>query len=443
MRRLTPQQLLARRRHRPCPACPRGSRRPHCRAARPAARHQGPADDPQGHRPGRHPGPSRRHGVPLQLARGLRVAPQARGFPRARSWTPPVRPADRGIRRWCAAPQPPRERPGSCLGGRSASSGASHGRPAARPSPAPACRTPQAGGQAGRVSPVAGRGEPGRGRGSTAAVLFAPVIVVILFLASIGGGAGASGTAAGGAAAAAAAAGAAPGAVAGGTSAAANEQLGASLAAAHGWTGTGADCPPSPAQDCQLSCLDWLWTRESGWSQFADTRLTGAGGDHPGSAVFAYGIAQARPATKYPLAGRPPDLGGSSDPATQISWGLGYIAATYGTPCAAWAHEESQPVLAGGADDARRVVVVVAGIVQCDQWSGCLTPIWPSALERGQLGVSVTLGHWWSSLVVLALGTTATSPGARERHEHTVLNRTRPRIRLPGCAWPRISGRRR
>ena len=28
-----------------------------------------------------------------------------------------------------------------------------------------------------------------------------------------------------------------------------------------------------------------------------------------------------------------------TDPATQIRWGLGYIATTYGTPCAAWSHE--------------------------------------------------------------------------------------------------------
>ncbi|MGH3238577.1 MAG: lytic transglycosylase domain-containing protein, partial [Streptosporangiaceae bacterium] len=28
-----------------------------------------------------------------------------------------------------------------------------------------------------------------------------------------------------------------------------------------------------------------------------------------------------------------------TDPATQIRWGLGYIASTYGTPCGAWAHE--------------------------------------------------------------------------------------------------------
>lgn len=84
-----------------------------------------------------------------------------------------------------------------------------------------------------------------------------------------------------------------------------------------------------------------LWNQESGWSNTADTRKTGAGGDSPGSTVFAYGIAQARPATKYPLAGRPPDLGGSSDYKTQIRWGLNYIRGRYGDPNTAWAHEQS------------------------------------------------------------------------------------------------------
>jgi hypothetical protein len=112
----------------------------------------------------------------------------------------------------------------------------------------------------------------------------------------------------------------------------ANQALGQQLAAADGWT----------AGNGQWACLDALWERESGWSDTADTRVTGAGGDHPGSPVWAYGIAQARPETKYPLAGRSADLGGQSDPGTQIRWGLSYIAAVYGSPCDAWGHEESQ-----------------------------------------------------------------------------------------------------
>ena len=30
-----------------------------------------------------------------------------------------------------------------------------------------------------------------------------------------------------------------------------------------------------------------------------------------------------------------------TNPATQVRWGLGYIAATYGSPCAAWSHEQA------------------------------------------------------------------------------------------------------
>jgi hypothetical protein len=84
-----------------------------------------------------------------------------------------------------------------------------------------------------------------------------------------------------------------------------------------------------------------LWNRESGWSSTADTRVTHAGGDGPGSAVFAYGIAQARPYSKYPQAGWPPDKGGQADAQTQIDWGLQYIHDTYqGSLALAWGHEQ-------------------------------------------------------------------------------------------------------
>ncbi len=88
---------------------------------------------------------------------------------------------------------------------------------------------------------------------------------------------------------------------------------------------------------------DWvaLWNRESGWSQTADTRRTGAGGDNANSAVFAYGVPQARPYSKMPMAGWPPDKGGTSDPSAQIGWGIDYIASAYGNPSAAWAFEQA------------------------------------------------------------------------------------------------------
>jgi hypothetical protein len=80
-----------------------------------------------------------------------------------------------------------------------------------------------------------------------------------------------------------------------------------------------------------------LWTRESGWSEFADTRASGL--DPADASVFAYGIPQARPATKLPPRGRPADLGGVSDPLSQILWGLDYIKGRYHTPMKAWEHE--------------------------------------------------------------------------------------------------------
>jgi hypothetical protein len=69
--------------------------------------------------------------------------------------------------------------------------------------------------------------------------------------------------------------------------------------------------------------------RESGFSNTAE---------NPSG---AYGIAQALPASKYPLAGRPPSMGGSSNPTAQLTWMFDYIRSRYGTPANAWAHEMS------------------------------------------------------------------------------------------------------
>jgi hypothetical protein len=76
----------------------------------------------------------------------------------------------------------------------------------------------------------------------------------------------------------------------------------------------------------QYSCLDPLWAGESGWSVTASNPSTGA-----------YGIPQAMPASKMASAG--PNWRTSA--ATQIRWGLDYIKSTYGSPCAAWSHEEA------------------------------------------------------------------------------------------------------
>jgi hypothetical protein len=113
-----------------------------------------------------------------------------------------------------------------------------------------------------------------------------------------------------------------------GSTAAHNQQIAFLMLPSYGWS--------DPANK---NALIELWTKESGWNNTADTRQTHAGGDGPGSPVFAYGIAQARPATKYSLAGQPPDLGGRADPTAQIQWGLEYIKGRYGSPVNAWAHE--------------------------------------------------------------------------------------------------------
>lgn len=101
--------------------------------------------------------------------------------------------------------------------------------------------------------------------------------------------------------------------------AAANEAIAKKLAVPYGWS-----------SGDQWDCLVQLWTRESGWSNTAE---------NPSG---AYGIAQALPNTKYPLAGQPPSEGGSASASVQILWGLTYILGRYGSPCSAWNHETSQ-----------------------------------------------------------------------------------------------------
>jgi hypothetical protein len=75
----------------------------------------------------------------------------------------------------------------------------------------------------------------------------------------------------------------------------------------------------------QWGCLDSLWSRESGWRVYAS---------NPSG---AYGIPQALPGSKMASAG----ADWRNNPATQIRWGLNYIAAAYGTPCGAWRHSQS------------------------------------------------------------------------------------------------------
>ncbi len=78
--------------------------------------------------------------------------------------------------------------------------------------------------------------------------------------------------------------------------------------------------------DDQFSCLVALWNRESHWNVYAGNPSTGA-----------YGIPQALPGSKMASAG----ADWADNPATQITWGLGYITGRYGDPCGAWAHSQS------------------------------------------------------------------------------------------------------
>jgi hypothetical protein len=75
----------------------------------------------------------------------------------------------------------------------------------------------------------------------------------------------------------------------------------------------------------QFGCLVELWNRESGWRVNAE------------NASGAYGIPQALPGSKMASAG----ADWATNPATQITWGLGYIKGRYGTPCGAWGFWEA------------------------------------------------------------------------------------------------------
>lgn len=76
----------------------------------------------------------------------------------------------------------------------------------------------------------------------------------------------------------------------------------------------------------QFRCLDNLWTRESHWNYQARNASSGA-----------YGIPQSLPGSKMGSVA----ADWQTNPSTQITWGLGYIAGRYGNPCGAWAHSQA------------------------------------------------------------------------------------------------------
>ena len=105
-----------------------------------------------------------------------------------------------------------------------------------------------------------------------------------------------------------------PALAASGTSAAEAQATARDMLAGRGWG------------DDQFACLVSLWNKESGWNYQAYNRSSGA-----------TGIPQALPGSKMASAG----ADWQTNPATQISWGLGYISGRYGTPCGAWSHSQS------------------------------------------------------------------------------------------------------
>jgi hypothetical protein len=92
------------------------------------------------------------------------------------------------------------------------------------------------------------------------------------------------------------------------------QQIAAAMLSSFGWSSS------------EFGCLQSLWNAESGWNPSATNPISGA-----------YGIPQALPGSKMASAG----ADWQTNPATQIKWGLGYIKQVYGSPCAAWSHEQS------------------------------------------------------------------------------------------------------
>lgn len=85
--------------------------------------------------------------------------------------------------------------------------------------------------------------------------------------------------------------------------------IAADMIVAYGWGAT------------EMQCLDLLWEKESGWNPLAENPSSGA-----------YGIPQSWPADKLATAGDD----WRTNPITQMTWGMDYIAAVYGDPCVAW-----------------------------------------------------------------------------------------------------------
>ena len=112
--------------------------------------------------------------------------------------------------------------------------------------------------------------------------------------------------------------------------AAAEQQAAAALAAANTPDGAKASAREQMSSrygwgDDQFSCLVSLWQKESSWNYQAY---------NPSGAT---GIPQSLPGSKMASAG----ADWQTNAATQIAWGLEYIADAYGSPCSAWSHSRA------------------------------------------------------------------------------------------------------
>ena len=79
--------------------------------------------------------------------------------------------------------------------------------------------------------------------------------------------------------------------------------------------------------EAQYACLVSLWQRESNWNVNAHNAKSGA-----------HGIPQALPGSKMATVA----ADWETNPTTQITWGLGYIAGRYVNPCGAWTSSEQR-----------------------------------------------------------------------------------------------------
>lgn len=109
-----------------------------------------------------------------------------------------------------------------------------------------------------------------------------------------------------------------------------NQAIAKGIAANYGWD-----------SGAEWNALVSLWNSESGWSNTVWNTSASCG-----NGAYAYGIVQAcghgemkaipghGSVCPYPAgnAGNPPECGGTSNAAAQITWGLDYIKQRYGSP---------------------------------------------------------------------------------------------------------------